>query len=259
MKLLDTVEIIKNITNHPYQIGDTVRIYRIFEDGTFDVFNFKGECWRLKKEEVSEKTENMLKNKAKVVLDTAKRLCKSQNKVTTLEIKAEVRRLHPNEEWNQDFISKVMMTGTSIFDHYDTITGNKLHRVYSLKNTSINTKNKDSKMAQTKTAVKKAATKGSSSTKTISRNPSQTRISRSKALEMMENSKGHFFTATFVSKKGERTINCQYLKDQSRSKLGFVKVKEAIKAKLDPKDAIRQINLQTISRLSIAGNSYKIS
>jgi len=84
------------------------------------------------------------------------------------------------------------------------------------------------------------------------------KISKSKALELMSNNKGHFFTAIFIDKDGERrTINCQYLKDQKQSPLGYCKVRELNKLKRG-EESIRQINLQTLISLSIGGQKYHV-
>ena len=85
-----------------------------------------------------------------------------------------------------------------------------------------------------------------------------TYINRTKALSLMQNNHGHFFTADFIDKNGEpRTMNCQYLKDQTTSPLGYVKVKEqALVRKGEP--AIRSVNLQTLKTLRIAKVNYKL-
>lgn len=84
------------------------------------------------------------------------------------------------------------------------------------------------------------------------------RISRKKAMELMLGNKGYFFTAVYTKKDGEeRTINCQCLKGQ-KSSLGYVKVREASKMRTDPANAIRNINLQTIKELKIAGKRYRV-
>jgi len=84
-----------------------------------------------------------------------------------------------------------------------------------------------------------------------------TKLSKKKALEYMSNNKGHFFTAIFIDKDGERrTINCQYLKDQKQSVMGYVLVKEASKLRKG-EDAIRSINLQTLKEIHIGGIKYK--
>lgn len=82
-------------------------------------------------------------------------------------------------------------------------------------------------------------------------------MSRTSALEAMQNSKGRFFTVVFTTRGGAtRTMNCQYLKDQGNSRLGYVKVREVCKIKTD--ECIRNVNLQTLSEYRSAGNTYKI-
>jgi len=77
-------------------------------------------------------------------------------------------------------------------------------------------------------------------------------ISRKRAYELMSTSKGRFFTATFITKKGtKRVINGQFLKSQKDLMLGYVKVKEACKHNTG--DCIRNINLQTLKKLCIGG------
>lgn len=82
-------------------------------------------------------------------------------------------------------------------------------------------------------------------------------ISRTDALKLIQNNKGHFFTATFVNKEDElRTINAQYLKD-SDTKLGYVKVRETSKMGKG-ENPIRNINLQTLEELRIGGKTFKV-
>jgi len=83
-------------------------------------------------------------------------------------------------------------------------------------------------------------------------------ISRTQALELMKNNKGHFFSAVFVTKGNKlRTINGQWLKDQGPSDLGYVKVRETSKLK-SGKEAIRNVNLQTLELLKIAGKTFNV-
>lgn len=266
MKILDKVKIIQNTSNHPFRQGDIVTIFRIFPNNKFDVCNDKGDCWAVNGDEIF-KIDNIMIQMTGAVLSTAKRLLKSQNKITTLEIKAEVIKDYPQFFWTQNYVSATMDDAyrVGMFTYQDTQTGDKLHRVYSDPTITIKpSKVKKATKMKTATAVApktKVASKPVATVKTTktSVTPTNRTIGRSKALELMENNKGHFFTATFVDKKNqERTINCQYLKDQTYSRLGYVKVKEAIKAKMDANDAIRQINLQTLKSLKIAGNSYKV-
>lgn len=84
------------------------------------------------------------------------------------------------------------------------------------------------------------------------------KLSKKKALEYMSNNKGHFFTAVFVDKEGkDRKINCQYLKDQKQSPLGYVLVRECNKLRKG-EDAIKSVNLQSLKELHIAGIKYKL-
>lgn len=83
-------------------------------------------------------------------------------------------------------------------------------------------------------------------------------ISRTAALRLMMNAKGQFFTVVFTKKDGsDRTINCQYLKDQKELQIGYVKVKDLAKMKTS-KDCIRNVNLQTLKSMNIGGKTYKV-
>lgn len=83
-------------------------------------------------------------------------------------------------------------------------------------------------------------------------------ISRTKALKLIEESRGHFFTVVFTTKNGtERQMNAQYLKDQ-KSTLGYIKVRETGKLKTSPDNCIRNVNIQTLKKLSIDGTLYTI-
>lgn len=116
------------------------------------------------------------------------------------------------------------------------------------------------KNATVKTNVAKSVTTSKTVVKVTSK-----RISKSKALDLMVNNKGRFFTAEFVDKKNKtRIMNCLYLKNQGTNKLGYVKVKEAAlmrtpEGKADPKKTIRQLNMQTLVSLKIGGVNYKIN
>lgn len=85
------------------------------------------------------------------------------------------------------------------------------------------------------------------------------KISRLKALELMKNSKGQFFTAIFDKKDGtERIMNCQWLKDQKENPLGYVVVRDAALIKTNKNNCTRNINLQTLKSLRLSGQTYKI-
>lgn len=82
-------------------------------------------------------------------------------------------------------------------------------------------------------------------------------IGRKKALEIMRNSGGRFISATFVDKKGNtKTLVCRYLKDQTESLLGYVRVQDA--SNFYKKPGIKTVNLQTLISLKESGTVYKI-
>lgn len=160
------------------------------------------------------------------VYDTAKGLLKANNTTTTLEIKNVLRQTQPNRKWFQSDISDIMddLQQQGKFNYSD----NGKFRVYS------------------------APVKNTRTTKAPNSNG---RISRSKAIDMIENSAGHFFTVTFTKKDGShRVMNCQYSKQrtQQNAKLGYITVVEL--SSKTPKN----VNTQTLASISMGGVVYKI-
>lgn len=85
------------------------------------------------------------------------------------------------------------------------------------------------------------------------------KIGMKAAWDLMLGSKGSFFTAEFIKKDKEaRVMNCQVLKDQDPS-LGYIKVKEVALMRAKAKNAIKQINIQTLTALKIGGVAYTIT
>lgn len=79
------------------------------------------------------------------------------------------------------------------------------------------------------------------------------RISKTKALEAIQSSKGKFFSTTFTTKDGRtRTLNGKL---QGISKLGYIRMSVLEKGK----PAIKQANLQTMSKLSINKETYRVA
>jgi hypothetical protein len=206
------------------------------------------------------------------VRNTADNLLTANNTVTTLEIKNQLRKTQPNFYWSQATVSALMdelqkegvytYTDNGTFRVYSALTKVpvKITKAYSatviapVKTTRGLTKGSAKALAA---GAKAAATRAANKGKTLAPGA---RISRSKALELMKNNKGHFFTAVFTKVDGtERTINAQYLKDQGTSGLGYVKVREASKLKAGTTDNIRQINMQTLKRLKIQKKEYVVS
>lgn len=213
--------------------------------------------------------QNKMKQMKQAVLDTAKKLMTPNNRTTTLELKLQLRKDYPNFYWNQDKVSKLMDEFATKGNF--TYTDNGTYRTYSdptIKIAKVRTKRaktvtplvfvaKVTKKAVVKKAVKKATKAAVIKVKNPMHNvPS---ISRTKALSLMQNNKGHFFTAVFVKKDGtDRKMNCQYMADQGTQALGYVKVKDMVLRKIDPNDCIRNLNLQTLKEIKIAGKFYKV-
>lgn len=83
-------------------------------------------------------------------------------------------------------------------------------------------------------------------------------ISRKKALSLMMESKGRFFTVCFTKKDGkDRVMNCQYIKDDSSLHLGYLRVKDIAIGKKTTSN-YRSINLQTLKSITINGKSYRV-
>lgn len=164
-------------------------------------------------------------------------LLQANNTISTLEVKDELRKLYPEFSWLQRDVSTFMndmhLAGDLTYDDNGTF------RTYSGE------------------AKKKTSTKKDKKGKKLSKIKA-TPISKKAALELMLNNKGYFFTAEYTKKNGDfRVMNCQCITPQDTS-LGYVKVKEASLMRTDPKNCIRQINMQTLKALKIGGKVYKI-
>lgn len=87
-------------------------------------------------------------------------------------------------------------------------------------------------------------------------------ISKSKAIELIQESKGKFFSVIFKKEKGtvERTMNCQFKKIDNKanpSPLGYFLLKDTNIRNGESK--FRNVDVRTISKLKISGKEYKIN
>jgi len=191
---------------------------------------------------IKNKTNKMTQTPTQKIEQVAKDLAVANNTVTTLEIKTELRKRYPNEKWYQSDISDVMddLNSESKFSYTD----NGTFRVYSLV-----------LKPKTTTSVLKTTTKNMSTTKsTTVQNKTVTKISRTKALDLIKETNGKFFGVTFTKKDNtERKMRCRTYQDSKPSVLGYVLVVDTEEAK--PKS----LNLQTISELRMNKKVYKIS
>lgn len=188
---------------------------------------------------------NTINSAAKAaVVKAANELLVANNTVTTLELKMKLRKDEPSFYWSQATVSSIMneLHNENMF----TFKDNGTFRVYSAP-----VKPKVAKVKPTPSVI---ITKSTKMTK-----PTGKTISRKVALDLIQNNRGHFFTAVFTKKDGtDRVINAQYLKDQKDMSLGYVKVREASKLKTTPNDCTRNLNLQTLKQLKIAGATYNV-
>lgn len=239
VKIGEKVTVVGSTSNHRFTSGMDVLVIRQMNDEIVDCVDLStGDCSMISINDL--KTENNMKIMKQAVLNTALRLCKANNQVTTLEIKVELMKTHPYFHWIQN--TKGAVIGVSDYmdqlqkEGHFTFTTNGTYRIY------------------TAVGVKPSKRSKPVSTPVTSGNT----ISRQRAFDMMANNKGHFFTATFVKQNGDmRTINCQYLKTQTGANSGYVMVREAGKMKQGV-NAIRQINLQTLQNIRIGGQNYVI-
>lgn len=197
----------------------------------------------------SQNTTNMNQLMKAAALKAAKELAIANNTFSTLELKLKLRKDEPSYYWIQTNVSAIMdeFAKNGLF----TYTDNGTHRVYSDKNRVLP---KVKVKATPKTAAK-VATKP-----VVTAQTNGVKISRTKALDLMKNNKGHFFTVEFKKQDGTiRKLNGQYVKDQKNSGLGYVMMKESSKLKAKDKEPIRNVNLQTLRSLKIGGVLYKVA
>jgi len=189
-------------------------------------------------------------------LDAALQLLKATNRVTTLEIKLKLREDHPEYNWTQELVSKLMQgfTAQGLFTFEDT----GVFRIYSDPNITMTNLQTPDVQAAFGQAI--AANAVATPALPVQQPSKVIKIGKKKAFELMSNAGGRFFTVTFKKKKGEeRVLNGQYLSGQDPNVLGYVKVVELSKKKTTPHDCIRQVNLQTIKTLKIQGTLYKVA
>lgn len=273
----DTVKVIANTHNHYFAIGQIVHITEIdINSAGKEIYTCDdgSDYWYLQEEEIElvnqtiNQTTKMVNQLMKdAALAQAEKLAKANNTVTTLELKVELRKTDPEFFWSQDTVSKLM----SEFEQEGkfTYTDNGTFRTYSLAGQVVTAPATSTSPVLTLTTATTptviSVTSGKKTTK---------KISRTKAIDLLASTKGHFFKAVFTKQKDgkERTINCQLVKDKNgsvTSTLGIVRVKEASLMKklkktgdintIPSKSVIRSFNINNLKSLGIKGETYKIN
>jgi hypothetical protein len=291
-KVGDLVKIIKNRTNHRFKIGERVRV-RSEKNGFIDTCESlnKHNWWWVDNSEVTpvkEKTNNkqssiktetmnITKTDMKNAVETvANQLASKLGRITTLELKNELMNVFPAIVWNQ--YTTGVVSGVSDLFHelvregkFYSIADNGTYQTYLPQGVRKGTANalgtaikkanpKKTKVVALGGTLPASTTVSVTTTKKAAKKAKKPTYTVTQLRDMMKNNKGHFFTATFISQKGERTINGQYVSNQviKPGQEHYVIVREAVKMKKTPTDDIRQINLNTLKSLKIAGKTIVI-
>jgi len=269
-KVGDKVKILKDESGHKFPIGSVVEITEIdkYNKDSYGSLAQDGFTWwfshkeielasRVKNKVKTVKSSKMTKTMQDAAFKTVKQLLVANNTVTTLELKNQLRKDYPLYFWTQSIVSGIVQ---------DFVDNGKLTIVDD--NGTYRTYADPTQPARKSTVVvgksNTASTKATTVTVTAKKVPSTPtakgkKISRQDAYDLIVNNKGRFFTGVFTKKDGTtRVMNGQYVSGQTPSKLGYVKIKDASLMKKDPTNCIRNMNLQTLEQLKIAGNQYII-
>lgn len=169
--------------------------------------------------------------KQNLISATINTLTQPNNTVTTLEVKTRLRTDYPEFYWTQQEISDTMRS-MEIAGTLNVVDDNGTYRTYSLPTYVAPTPVQQD-------VVKTMKAKGN-----------KYPISKSKAIEVIQNSAGKFISIEFIKKDNtDRKLNGKYL---SLDQLGYIKFKTN-------KGEIKNINLQTLHTIHMAGDIYKVA
>ncbi len=257
------IVVISDATYHSFADGTEGIVNAVgLQDSYYMVENKKGVIQTILPGQIKLKTQTKVMKPVtnSEILLAANQLATANNTFTTLEVKTALRRGGFKVTQNQVSIALADAATAGTYTYSD----NGTYRVYSLTNPTVAvakpasgkrglTKGSATALAAgAKAALTRAKNKGA---KTGTATPSNT-ISKSKALDMMKNSKGKFFTVEFIKKEDGslRKMNCQFV---SLSPLGYVLVKEASKLKTKV-NANRNVNLQTLQSITMNGVTKRV-
>ena len=193
-------------------------------------------------------------DKVNLVFNMAMRLLKPQNRITTLEIKMQLIKDYPSIKWKQEFVHDAM--DAFYRQGFFTITDdNGTYRTYSDPNYNPITVDAviviDALPVYTKSIAASTSstdTDNSQGTTSSAKPAVKTAIDKNKALDLMRNNKGHYFTA-FIKENGTvEILNCQFVKaKQDLNAPNSVVVKLRKKAV----ESYKKFELQDLEELSI--------
>lgn len=242
---------------HYFPIGTKCIIEKIMDNNIYvllaenKIQMVHEQCFTLNKQKTKTMTNVQLDAIITVeVMNVAKELAKANNTFTTLEVKNELIKRVPQIRWTQYMVSTKMNDFANM--HLFTYTDNGTFRTYSLITSySIPVTNSNT-VSVSSPVIKKGRVPKRDGTKRV-------RLTKTKARELMQNSKGRFVTVEFLKKDNTlRKLNGQYMKDQKNSSSNYILLKEASKLKAKDKEPIRNVNLDTLRYLKINGVEYNI-
>lgn len=230
-----SVKITGNSSAHRFNNGDVLKVQDVFKN-TIYVSNGTKSAWIYAADVATvNPVPHSVETLSTLVEKAANELIKATGSTSSLEVKEKLRKEYPRRKFYQNEISVALqdLATNGKFNY----TFNGVYRTY--------TSNKVQRSAVT--------------TPKVATTPKSGKVSRTKALELIENS-NRIITVTFEKKDGTtRKVVGRYFKEQGRPLLGYVKLKDIQKAKNGTLSPVVNVNLQTLSELKVDGNTYKVN
>lgn len=203
----------------------------------------------------TQKLEKMFKNKSKTIKKVADGLIKSYGHTTTLQVKKFLRQWYPNTTWNQDEVSDALIEyeiSNQSLKYHDNGT---FRIYYDVSNPPAQLVTTPVPAHQTQAAHPVTPKQAVKSTVAHHNYPTQ-KASRTNIVQMMEDSKGRFFTIEYKKQDGShRVFNGQVKKATFRTALGNIMINEVVGRSRQQ----RQIDPKRIKSLTINNTRYVAS
>lgn len=165
----------------------------------------------------------MNQTKLTIVLSVISALLDKNKTTTTLDVKKELRNIHPQDKWYQDDIHDIMEDLASRGQLSYTDQGT--YRIYSKVPVATPTNTQTS--------------------------PSLKKLSRTQVVQAIRDSGFKFITVTFVkTDNSTRVMNCQVSKNDFMDNLGYIKA--------HTKDGLKRVNPKTIQTVKIKGEVLQV-
>ena len=230
-----------------------VKVIRDLGNGTMDVYSDNGNALTvskisLQKHFLQSNNQFTMKAMKDAVSTVAKSLLKANNTVTTLEIKAELRRDYPYYFWTQQVVSDYMsqLAGDGVFDYTD----NGTYRTYFLAGKPTN-----QPLAQPKSAIRKsvhvslpsgiAKVSGTVSSQPAKKRGRPRKIATTFSKSSLNQAQALGFAALNTFEKAEfkngRVISLNEIRRQKKSAVGYL-----------------QSKIHNVAKITVAGITYDV-